>query len=290
MLMFNSLMKISEKRPVQVKSESAVGEELYGNSLFEALVCEFHTTSLLIGGVTNVINASAQKGQRWFLRSCRNVLPVEAAVTSVALKNWDEIAITKTMAQSISRVYLNMADAKRPTEGILDALGPITGSEVSTERIQQLAMLWRQLSDDCRLTVRSLETETRWRLNELYTANALVLGKMLRDAAEGGTSCVDGLGNVILPVLPQRRKEVRFTLLQKCAVTHRNTTLSAIARDISRSGMGIKCGGDLRLRDSVVIELKNGRRFKGRVVWINDGNQGIQFDEILSVSDPFLAA
>lgn len=288
--MFSSLMTTKDKVQPRSKPDTQVQTQLYGNALFEALVCEFHWTSLQIGGVANIVNASMQKGQSWMLRSCRNFLPVQAAVSTVALKGWSDIGLSKGSAHAISRIYFNAADARNRTEAVLDGLGPVNSPNIPIAKHQQLNIVWRQLADDCRLSVQELEIETRWKLSELYTANALVLAKVLKDAEKGGFSCVDRMGNVILPTLPQRRREIRYSILQQCTVTIRNMTVPAIARDVSRTGIGIACAAEFRLRDNIIIELKGGRRFKGRVVWIKDGRQGIQFDESLEQSDPFLAA
>lgn len=288
--MFIALTKTADKTQARPKPDAQVQTELYGNALFEALVCEFHGTALQIGGVANVVNTSMQKGQAWMLRSCRNFLPVEAAVTSVALKGWSDIGLSKLSAHAINRIYFNVADARNRTEAVINGLGVGNSPDVPIAKLQQLNVVWRQLAEDCRVAVQDLEIETRWRLNESYTANALVLAKILIDAAKGGSTCIDRMGNVILPTLPQRRREIRYSILQQCTVTVRNVTMTAVARDISRTGIGIACAGDFRLRDNIVIELKNGRRFKGRIVWIKDGKLGIQFDGSLEQSDPFLAA
>lgn len=287
--MYSSLRKSADSRPPAAAKRSPAVTELDGNAMFEAFVCEFHWTALQVGAVAQLFNASLQNGQKWMLRTCRNILPVEAAIVGFATKNWKELSVSQNMAKNISRVFFNLADAKNKTEIMLDRFSSFN-SVIPSPGLEQLTALWRKLAEDCLTLVNELEPDTRWRLNSLYTENALVLSKFVKAAVNGGAANVDASGHVALPVLPQRRREPRFTLLQPCNILIRNQSLPAVARDISRNGLGISCRAELPLREQVVVELKGGRKFRGRIVWIREGNQGIQFDDPLALTDPLLGS
>ena len=129
--------------------------------------------------------------------------------------------------------------------------------------------------------MQDLEPETRWRLNGLYTSNALVLGKFMKEAIAGKRSCVNQFGEVSLPVLPQRRRTRRFTLLQPCKVTFGRQHSFALAREISKNGIGLDCERGFQVEGSAILELRNGRTMKGIVVWCKAGKVGVQFDDRL---------
>jgi hypothetical protein len=105
-----------------------------------------------------------------------------------------------------------------------------------------------------------LEPEARWRLDAAYTDNALVLGKLLKEAIAGSYACVNQYGEVALPILPQRRKVSRFALLQHCKIFSEGCVSVAFARNISKNGLSVDCDHDFRLKDTVTVVLRSGRK------------------------------
>ncbi len=273
----------------ETREELKNNDAVEGNALFEALVCEFHWTALQIGGVTCIVNAAQQKDRSWILRSCQNLMPAEAALVAVALKLWSDLSIPASLARTLSRIYVDLADAKRLTNPIIEASGSFDGSKVTPARLQQLEELWRQLAKDALEVVHDLEPHTRWRLTGHYSENAMVLAKFLKDVISNKHTFVDHFGNVSLPSLPQRRREPRYALLQPCMIYTRNSAYPGFARDVSQNGLGISCKGELKLRESVTVELRGGRRLRGRVVWNKNGQQGLQFETPLDYGDPLIS-
>ncbi len=257
-----------------------------GNALFEALVCEFHWTALQVGAITSCMNASAAQNRAWMLRSCSNLIPVESPVVKAALHAWQEIGIPQDLASSLRTIYLNLSDAKRMAMPVLRDAGAFTAPTISLSKLQQIAAVWRKLAEECEAAVQALEPEARWRLSGLYTENSFILGKLLREATSGLYACVNSAGEVAIPVLPQRRKTQRYVLLQPCMVRGQNGGAVAVARDISKNGMGLSCEQDFQLKERVAIELRDGRKMRGIVVWTRNKQINVQFDEQLATGDP----
>ena len=260
-----------------------------GNALFEALVCEFHWAALQIGGIASCMNASLAFERTWMLRTCSNLVPVESPVIKVALRACQEIGLPRELAASISKLFVNLADAKQLTTPLIEQAGAFSGSGISLSKLEQITALWRKLAEDCKDLVGRLEPETRWRFNSMYTGNSLVLGRFLQDAISGGFGCVNGFGEVAIPVLPQRRKTPRYVLLQPCKITDKAGSSVAFARDIATSGMGLDCERDFALREKVIVELRSGRKMKGIIVWTHQKKVNVQFDEPLMREDPLIA-
>lgn len=275
------------RRPVPAAKSPSVEPD--GIVLFEALVCEFHWTALQIAGICQIFSGALARKESWILRSSRILLPAEAAVVRAALAISQELGVSNHVSKSLTRIYFNLTDAKGRTELILTDSTALSDFGTQLRRIEQLSAMWLQLAGDCLAVVQELEPETRWRLSCNYSENAIVLSKLLRSSIAGEFGCLDLLGNINLPVLPQRRREPRVVMLQPCWVHVRNRSVQGTARDISRNGIGLNCRGDFRLRDLVCVELRNGRRFNGRVVWIKDDRLGIQLSAPLEQSDPLLA-
>lgn len=286
--MLSALLKFSEpakSRPAPISSN----EPIEGNALFEALVCEFHWTTLQIGAISCCMNASLASSRSWMLRSCSNLVPVESPVVRVALRAWQDIGMPRDLAAAISRLYFDLADAKKIALPLINSAGIFVGPQIPLVKLEQITAVWRKLAEDCRDAVLELEPETRWRLNGAYTGNALVLGKFMKEAMTGSRACVNNYGEVALPLLPQRRKTPRFMLLQPCKLISQGSTSIAFARDISKNGIGLNCERDFRVKDPVVVELRSGRKMKGLVVWCRSGKIGARFDNPLPDNDPLIS-
>ena len=290
--MLSALRKFADRRAAGSAAPSSAphDEPMEGNALFEALVCEFHWTALQIGGVTSSLNASLATGRTWMIRSCTNLIPVQAPVVKVALRSWQDIGLQRETAQSVARIFVQLADAKIVTVPLVTGAGSFTAPNIPIAKLEQITAIWRRLAQECNDTVQDLEPEMRWRLNGAYTGNALTLGKFLKEAMSGKYACVNTLGEVALPILPQRRRTPRFMLLQPCKIVSANGTFLAFARDISKTGIGVNCERELPLRETVTIELRSGRKMSGIVVWCRDAKLGIQFDAPLAETDPLLSA
>jgi hypothetical protein len=288
--MLRALLKFTEVSRPAAPAVTLASDPIEGNALFEALVCEFHWAALQIGAIAGCMNAGVALRRSWMLRSCRNLVPVESPVVRVALRSWQDVGYPREIAAAIGGVYFELSDAKKLTLPLISYAGVFVGPQIPFAKLEQISAVWRKLADDCNAAVQELEPETRWRLNGLYTANALVLGKFLKEVMAGSYACVNQYGEVALPILPQRRKTPRFMLLQPCKITSQGCTSMAFARDVSKNGIGLNCERDFRLKDAVVVELRNGRKLKGIVVWRQKGRIGVRFDYGLADDDPLISA
>jgi PilZ domain len=286
--MVKGILRFSQPSRSAVARSSVSSEPEQGNALFEALVCEFHWTVLQVGAITSCMNASVAQKRAWMLRSCSNFIPVETPVIRAALHTWQEIGLPRDLAASLKKIYLDLSDAKRLTVPVIRDAGSFTGPTISLAKLEQITALWLKLSEDCEAAVQSLEPEARWRLSGLYTGNSLVLGKFLREAISRSHDCVNQVGEVAVPVLPQRRKTPRYALLQPCMIRGQNGNAMAFARDISRNGIGLTCEQGFQLKERVLVELRNGRKMKGTIVWARNEYVNVQFEEPLSGDDPLI--
>ncbi len=281
-------MRIATRKSSQTPRQEALHslpERDQGNGLFEAFVCEFHWTALQIAAVTSCVNASAASNRAWMLRACSNLIPVESFAIRTALNLWEEVGFSKKLASSLQRIFLDLSDAKLQTLPIVRDAGTFSSPHVSAAKLEQIAILWRELSKACETVVQSLEPEARWRLSGLYTGNCLILGRFLRSAISGAHDCVNQFGEVAVPVLPQRRKSAHYALLQPCILRGASGSSAAFAQDFSKCGMNLSCDYGFQLKERVVIELRSGRKMRGTVVWARSKKLNVQFDEPLAEGD-----
>lgn len=288
--MFSTALKVSDTKAKRVEPRSIPNSDLAGGALFEALVCEIHWAALQIGGITCIMNACMERGMATIPNSCRNQFPVEPPVVFAALSVWDDFGIAKTLATRIELLYKQLAHARSSTEPFIGSQHASKLNLLPLQTVAQLTALWRGLATDACDVVNLLEPEVRWRVGGLYSENSLMLNRFLKEAMQGKHTCVDTQGEVILPVLPQRRKAQRFTLQQPCKVAVRGKILSAFGSDVSMYGMGLSCEFPFKLKEPIIIETKTGRRFKGVVAWSNGIRLGVQFDTALPRTDPLISS
>lgn len=288
--MLGFALKVQESKNVLLETPGTPAAAPAGSALLEALTCELHWCALQIGGITSIMNASLVRGLAGVPNSCRNNLPVESPVVSAALGSWDDFGIPKTLRTRTERLFKDLSFAKQSMEPFIG--GPHTGKAdiVPLRAIAQLTAVWRTLSGDAYETVSAFEPETRWRIGGRYSENSLVLNRFLKEAIRGKFDCVDLHGEVVLPVLPQRRRAQRFALQQSCKVVVRGRRVPGFAQDISMYGIGLSCSLTVGLKEPVLIELQTGRTFKGTVAWTKEGRLGVQFDNALLRSDPLICS
>lgn len=288
--MFSTALRMSDARPKRVEPRILPSSDIAGGALFEALVCEIHWAALQIGGITCIMNACMERGMATIPNSCRNQFPVEPPVVFAALSVWDDFGIAKILGTKIELLYKQLAHARASTEPFIGSQYAGALNLLPLQTVAQLTALWRGLAVDANDVVNALEPEVRWRIGGLYSENSLLLNRFLKDAVRGNNSCVDVQGEVILPVLPQRRKAQRFALQQPCKIAVRGKILSAFGNDVSMYGMGLACEFPFKLKEMIAIETKTGRRFKGVVAWSNGTRLGVQFDAALERTDPLISS
>jgi len=272
-------------RPMRIAPQDSIE----GDGLFEALTCEFHWTSLQIGAIASCMNASVAARRAWMLRACGNLIPVESPIVKVALRAWQDIGLPRELAAMIARLYLELADAKKLTLPLVTNAGVFVAPKVPLAKLEQIAAVWRKLAEDSRDAVLDLEPEARWRLNGVFTGNALVLSKFLKEVGSGSRACVNQQGEVALPLLPQRRKLPRYALAQSCKIFFNDSISTGITRDISKIGLTFSCDRDFALKDEVTAVLRNGRKIPGIIVWSKSGKTCLRFQASLKDDDPLIS-
>jgi hypothetical protein len=287
--MMGALRKSSEPaRPVRAPISSS--ETLTGNALFEALICEIHWTALQVGAISICMNASLASRRSWMLRACSNLVPVESPVVKAWLRSWQQFDLPDELASAVRHIYFDLTDAKALALPLIKSAGNLTAPTIPHAKLEQIAAIWRKLAEDCRATAFELEPQTRWRLGGAYTENALVLGKFLKEAVSGSRTYVNHFGEVAMPILPQRRRTPRVALRQPCKISWEGGSTIAVARDISKIDLRIDCERGFRLKEPILVTLRNGRGMRAVVVWCRDGSTDVRFETPLETSDALLSA
>ncbi len=99
--------------------------------------------------------------------------------------------------------------------------------------------------------------------------------QMLRDVRDGSCPYIGSDGEFILPSWLNRRSDERQIVKMAARVSCGNEVQEGIVRDISRHGVGLDGVFGLRRGRRVAVEIENGCRFEGVVIWAAGGRAGV---------------
>jgi hypothetical protein len=286
MLSFGLFSRPARKKPPPIREFEA--SELQGDALIEAIIAEIHETAVRIAGVGSWLNALVRYSDARRSLSYRSHIPEEPTLLAVARLFVAGDDLDAVAATNLIFLFGKLRVARRQLDALVADNGQAKAAHVWQIELKECQDTWRAMAVLALDIVNELEPETRWRLDERYSDNSLVLARLLRQVSSGKSPCVDDMGNILLAELPQRRRAPRFSLQQNCSLGFRGIKYRAFTRDISIQGVGLTGCPHLRLRERAEVELRNGRRLSGIVIWSKDGRVGIKFDQHLPWNDPLI--
>ena len=260
------------------------------NPLFEALVCETHHAAAMTAIVASTIHAAVAERLPLERAAADRFLPPESAVLlSLSRRSLLEVEPLTETQDVVDGFFLALRVLRRHLGTYFFDAGELGQHRALVIHGQRLSMAASASCHEAFRAVRALESETPGRLPELYSDHASELCRLLLSSERGEMPCIDASGQPYLPALPQRRRSMRRSLGQMCRILHRKAILSGFAKDISESGIGLLRVPFLVTDDVVTVELANGRRFRGAVIWCRGEAAGLKFDAPLAANDPMLA-
>jgi len=273
-----------------LKSDPTLEDEPDSNgSSFEALIYEVHSAALLTATIASAINAMRQPKAQHSAASLKPYVPHEPAIITAFRNLMIESELDENTVGIISALFYDLAPARLVLKRYFADADQIGDEHAATLHLFSLMSSWRKA---CRIVLTALQQlhhDVLRKLSAQYARNSNVLTKLLCEAANGGSPCLDPEGQIRMPDLPQRRRSARRTLCQPCTVTHNRKTSQAFVRDVSSGGLALERVPQL-IPDSIVfVELPSGRRFGGVVVWCDRSAAGIQFSKPLLPNDPLLS-
>jgi hypothetical protein len=256
--------------------------------LIEAMVCELHTAALYTAVLASAVNAIGQAGGNSKPSELLAMMPNDSAF---------QLANTRWMLDAgVSPLVLlavhDFMSELEPARAVMQRYA-VDAAVLSLERAQVLHRLllmdtWRRLARMAVEAIDRLDLDLAGRLPAFYSETTCKLRDLLLAAESGGSPCIGEGGILFVPALPQRRRSSRRTLLQNCMLTCRGRMHRAFVQNISSGGLGLSRAPVLIRDEPLSVELRNGRRFNGSVVWSSGSFAGMRFTVPLSQRDPIL--
>lgn len=260
-----------------------------GDRLVEAIVCNIDRlaldTAIVMSGACLLRNPDCTLNAA----ALAEFLPAQEGQLAILMRalheNMDDLPALPGTAPFIEALH-------HGRDAITDFAHDEAGIGVDRARIlngERITVLWQQACLKATVLIEESNLDLRLRLPLIFGQNAAVLLSLLACARNGLRPCVDELGNLFSPQLPQQRRWPRQSILQKCTVEHGGAIYDSFAVDVSAGGLGLKNLPAIAVNSSVRIEMENGRVFSGKIAWSKDGRAGIQFHAPLLQTDPLLA-
>jgi hypothetical protein len=247
-----------------------------------------HSAALLTAAIASAVNALRKPTAQRSEASLKPYMPQEPAIITAFRNSMIETELEEDTAGIISGFFYDLAPARIAFDRYFADANQIGDERASALHILSLTNSWCKACRDALAALQQLHNDVVRQLSAPYARNSNVLTKLLAEAANGGSPCLDPEGQIRLPELPQQRRSARRTLCQPCVVTHNHNTSQAFVRDVSSSGFRLERVPQLVPDSIVIVELTNGRRVAGIVAGLNGSAAGIRFSKPLLPNDPLL--
>lgn len=247
-----------------------------------------------IGAIVDIINSIAEQTNMLALnatiesarageagRSFAVVANEVKALAGQTAKATDEISeqvqaiqtATQQAVGSIRTITSQVSDIQGRTTAIAAA---VEEQEASTHEISRAISLASDGSNQVASSVTTMShsvDQTSQEAGQLRTTS-----DMLAEVAGNLTRTVDGFLHSVAEDVSERRRATRKAIRQIGVVSSRGRRSQTMVLDISSSGLKIEATPELRLGDLIEIEWSSGERFRGRTIWIANGQAGISLE------------
>lgn len=288
---------ITQRRPDEVfasrpptKELLDAADEARAASLFEALLCEVHAAALSTAIVTSAANALADPKFSLVPAMLEPFVPRDTTVIQVLRSHLIEQGYNIDDLVFVDEFLAALFKGHEALDTYAADCVELGDRRARVLHWHCLAATWREISHLAYLAVRELGVPLHRALPPTYGKNATALAGLLIDTERGHSPCIDSRGQLFSPQMPQQRRSPRRLLCQECIIHYRDTEAPAFARDVSAGGLGLERTPALASGETAVVELANGRLFRGTIAWSKPGSAGLRFVNTLSAVDPLLAS
>jgi len=257
------------------------------NFLWESIIADLHWSVLHIAALSILSNTLFHRKAAWTLRPWRHLLSDNSKIMLLALRYGADIGMADDIEHRLSKFYDDLSVAKTSTIPLVRSLTSYTNVEM--QLVSQCASRWRRMSQDALQIVRDLESDVKKRLPVQYHEDSRTLSLFLKEAVGGESARVGLSGEILLPVLCQRRLTPRAAVQRSCRLILGSGSVAAKLVDISSRGLGVICKHPFMQGEKLSVELDNDRVLRASVVRRDGDHVGLLLETPLGSVDPLFA-
>lgn len=247
-----------------------------------------------IGAIVDIINSIAEQTNMLALnatiesarageagRSFAVVANEVKALAGQTAKATDEISeqvqaiqtATQQAVGSIRTITAQVSDIQGRTTAIAAA---VEEQEASTHEISRAISLASDGSNQVASSVTTMSHSVDQTSQE--AGQLRMTSDMLAEVAGNLTRTVDGFLHSVAEDVSERRRATRKAIRQIGVVSSRGRRSQTMVLDISTQGLKIEATPELRLGELIEVEWSSGERFRGRTVWVANGQAGVSLE------------
>lgn len=144
-----------------------------------------------------------------------------------------------------------------------------------------LAADWRRVAVRALTLVDKLETMFAAKLPEPFPTRAALAVDLLAAVCRGEAPCVGPSGKLSLPAPFERRTALRSQSGRYAHFLMRDGVQRAVVLDVSRQGVGVLGLSNIDRGDRLTLLAGPGLEATGEIVWLDEGQVGVKFDQPL---------
>lgn len=268
------------------------GVDAISSDTLNALRCiliEIEEASVMVAITASIAGAiSSSRSQELTLKHLLSYLPPSPEVYRRHIDQVISAALAPSLVLPVQAYHARLSYALRLTRAIVDA-GPAPNTAVGASEIENVEAAWRHVCGTALAAISVLrDTLAAVRHSRPPVANEHAEA-LLRSAKAGGRPCVGEDGKVRMPRWAESRTHARHPTQITARVHILGTVHDAVIENASRTGLGLAGLGEAMAGIRVGIELHDGERLTGKIMWVRGERAGVQLETILPATHDLLA-
>lgn len=271
---------------------NAGGAETISSETLNALRCiliEIEEASVLVAITASIAGAlGSSRSDKLTMRHLMSYLPPSPKVYRRHIDQVGSAALARSLLLPLQAYHARLSYALRLTRALVDA-GPAPNPVVRAGEVANVEVAWRHVCGTALGAIAVLrDTLAAVRYSRPPVANEHAEA-LLRSAKAGGRPCIGEDGNVRMPRWAESRTHTRHAAQTTARIHMLGSIYNAIIENASRTGLGLSGASEAMQGIRIGIELADGERLTGKIMWVRGERAGVQLETMLPATHKLLA-
>ena len=254
-----------------------------------SILTEIEEASVLIAITASIAGALAQQRHTELtVQHLTSYMPSSPELYRRHIDNVLMAALAPSIVLPIQAYHARLSYALRLTRAIADA-GPAPTNAIRTSELEKVEDAWRHVCGTALgaiATLRETLAAVRYSRPPVNNEHAEAL---LRSAKAGGCPCIAEDGKVRMPRWAESRAHTRHVTEIKALAHLPGASHMVVIENASRTGLGLSGVRDIAPGTRVAIDLEDGQRLTGKIMWTRSERAGVHLEDMLPAGHQLLA-
>lgn len=252
------------------------------------ILVEIEEASVLIAITASIAGALAESRAAGLnLKHLTSYMPPSPELYRKHIDAVLSAALSPSLVLPIQAYHARLSYALRLTRAIVEA-GPAPTDAIRTAEIEKVEDAWRHVCGTALGAIAILRetlASVRYSRPPVNNEHAEAL---LRSAKAGGRPCVGDDGKVQMPRWAESRAHKRQPTENTARVAIAGGVQEVVIENASRTGLGLSGIKGAAPGMPVAVNLEDGQRLAGKIMWVREERAGVQLIDMLPASHVLL--